>query len=145
MEHSVKVIFVKTMLRLGKERPEIRVVADQIGSPTWAKDIAMAIAPIRFPNHLEITGTYHYTNSGVASWYDFAVAIFEEAEQLGFPLTIPKIIPITTPEYPTPAYRPSYSVLACGKISPVLGIILLHWRTSLRQMLQELLLNSQTT
>jgi len=136
--------FVKTMLRLGKERSEIRVVADQIGSPTWAKDIALAIAQIIPQINLEITGTYHYTNSGIASWYDFAVAIFEEAEQLGFPLTIPKIIPITTPEYPTPAYRPSYSVLACGKISQVLGNHPPHWRTSLRYMLQEWLLNSQT-
>ena len=131
--------FVKTMLRLGAEKEEIRVVADQIGSPTWAKDIASAIASL-IENRItsKITGIYHYTNSGVASWYDFAVAIFEEAQQLGFPLKIQRVVPITTPEYPTPACRPAYSVLACEKISAVLGTYPPHWRQRLRKMLKEL-------
>ncbi|MBD2683020.1 MULTISPECIES: dTDP-4-dehydrorhamnose reductase [Nostoc] len=129
--------FVKTMLRLGGQRPELRIVADQIGSPTWAKDIATVIAEI-IPNlSLDIAGTYHYTNSGVASWYDFAIAIFEEAQQLGFPLKVENIIPITTPEYPTPARRPPYSVLACGKISALLGTHPPHWRQRLCQMLKD--------
>ncbi|MDZ8108416.1 MAG: dTDP-4-dehydrorhamnose reductase [Nostoc sp. DedQUE12a] len=129
--------FVKTMLRLGVQRPELRIVADQIGSPTWAKDIATVIAEI-IPNlSLDIAGTYHYTNSGVASWYDFAIAIFEEAQQLGFPLKVENIVPITTPEYPTPARRPPYSVLACGKISTLLGKYPPHWRQRLRQMLKD--------
>ena len=127
--------FVKTMLRLGKDREEIRVVADQIGSPTWTGDLAGAISQITSGIRPEIFGTYHYTNSGVASWYDFAVAIFEEAKQLKFPLKVQRVIPITTPEYPTPAKRPAYSVLSSTKISAVLGTHPPHWREGLRQML----------
>ncbi len=135
--------FVKTMLRLGAEREEIRVVADQIGSPTWAKDIADAIARILPQIAPEIAGIYHYTNSGVASWYDFAVTIFEEARQVGFPLKVQRIIPITTAEYPTPARRPSYSVLSCAKISTVSENYPPHWRQALRQMLKEWLVVSR--
>ncbi len=127
--------FVKTMLRLGIQKSELRVVADQIGSPTWAKDIALTIAEL-IPQNLQ-SGTYHYINSGVASWYDFAVAIFEEAKLLGFPLKIERVIPITTSEYPTAATRPSYSVLSCTKISSLMASHPPHWRQSLRQMLQE--------
>ncbi len=132
--------FVKTMLRLGAQKPELRVVADQIGSPTRAKDIAQTIATL-ITKTLQTNGTYHYTNSGVASWYDFAIAIFEEAKQLGFPLKIERVIPITTKEYPTPATRPSYSVLNCAKISAVMEPHPPHWRQSLREMLQELQVN----
>jgi dTDP-4-dehydrorhamnose reductase len=139
-----KVNFVKTMLRLFAEREEVRVVADQVGSPTWAADLAQAIATLvsqssqdpaqpNFP-----TGTYHYTNSGVASWYDFAVAICEEAKPLGFPLKVQRIVPIATADYPTPAQRPAYSVLSGKKISAVLGSHPPHWRQALRQMLLEL-------
>jgi dTDP-4-dehydrorhamnose reductase len=104
------------MLKLGSEREEIRVVADQIGSPTWTGDIANAIADLLgLLKHPEIGGTYHYTNSGVASWYDFAVAIFEEAQNLGFPLKVERVIPIATADYPTPAQRPAYSVLSVRK------------------------------
>ncbi|MEH2437887.1 MAG: dTDP-4-dehydrorhamnose reductase [Nostoc sp.] len=130
--------FVKTMLRLGAERQEIRVVADQIGSPTWAQDIATVIAQTIPQLTPEISGSYHYTNSGIASWYDFAVAIFEEAQQLGFPLKVERIVPITTAEYPTPALRPAYSVLACEKISAILETHPPHWRQRLRQMLTDL-------
>ena len=128
--------FVKTMLRLGAEREEIRVVADQIGSPTWTGDIASAIAEL-IPQLKHSDGTYHYTNSGVASWYDFAVAIFEEADSLGFPLKVKRVVPITTADYPTPAQRPAYSVLSCAKISAVLELAP-HWRQALRKMLAEL-------
>ncbi len=128
--------FVKTMLRLGAQKSEIKVVADQIGSPTWASDIAQIIATL-VAKTPQKSGTYHYTNSGVASWYDFAVAIFEEAKQLGFPLKIERVIPITTQQYPTPATRPSYSVLNCGKISTLIESYSPHWRQSLREMLQE--------
>jgi len=127
--------FVKTMLRLGKEREEIRVVADQIGSPTWTGDLAAATAHIMPAIGLEDFGTYHYTNSGVCSWYDFAIAIFEEAEKLGFPLKVQRVIPITTVEYPTPAKRPAFSVLSTVKISALLGTYPPHWRQGLRQML----------
>jgi len=130
--------FVKTMLRLGKDRPEIRVVADQIGSPTYTLDLANAITQLITLFQPEIAGIYSYTNSGVASWYDFAVAIFEEANLLGWDLQIQRVIPITTPEYPTPATRPAYSVLAGEKISKVLGTFAPHWRLGLKKMLTEL-------
>ncbi|XGV97024.1 MAG: dTDP-4-dehydrorhamnose reductase [Leptolyngbya sp. BL-A-14] len=130
--------FVKTMLRLGADREELRVVTDQIGAPTWSKDLAIAIAHLAPQLTAETAGTYHYTNSGVCSWYDFAVAIFEEAEQLGFPLKIQRVVPITTPEYPTPAKRPAYSVLSLKKVSTLLGTHPPYWRTSLRKMLAEL-------
>jgi dTDP-4-dehydrorhamnose reductase len=135
--------FAKTMLRLGAERDEVRVVADQIGSPTGAADIAGAIATLatHFLNPQEKvvpSGIYHFTNSGVASWYDFAVAIFEEAKALGVGLKCDRVIPITTQDYPTPATRPAYSVLSCQKISTVLNAYPIHWRQALRQMLTEL-------
>jgi dTDP-4-dehydrorhamnose reductase len=136
--------FVKTMLRLGQEREEIRVVADQIGTPTWSADIASTIcrlvaqsqtSPDSFLSRPEI---YHFTNSGTASWYDFAVAIFEEAAHLGYALAVKRVIPITTAHYPTPAQRPSYSVLSNQKINQLLGSPSQHWRQALRKMLQEL-------
>lgn len=130
--------FVKTMLRLGTQRPELRVVADQIGSPTWAKDIAKAIAQIIPKLSSEIVGIYNYTNSGVASWYDFAVTLVEEAQQLGYNLNVQRTVPISTAEYPTPAHRPSYSVLSTAKIAKVLETHPPHWRLSLKQMLTEL-------
>ncbi|WP_017324475.1 dTDP-4-dehydrorhamnose reductase [Synechococcus sp. PCC 7336] len=132
--------FVKTMLRLGQSREELRVVADQVGSPTWAKDIAEAIAACLPKLGPDTYGTYHYTNSGVASWYDLAVAIFEEARAIDHgPLQIRRVEPIATADYPTPARRPSYSVLATAKIARLLGQAPPHWRASLRQMLQEYL------
>ncbi|MEG3897435.1 MULTISPECIES: dTDP-4-dehydrorhamnose reductase [unclassified Microcoleus] len=127
--------FVKTMLRLGKEREEIRVVTDQIGSPTWTGDLGAATSQIIPLLEPETFGTYQYTNSGVCSWYDFAIAIFEEAEKLGFPLKVQRVIPITTAEYPTPAKRPAFSVLSTVKISALLGKYPPHWRQGLRQML----------
>lgn len=128
--------FVKTMLRLGTEREEIKVVSDQIGSPTWTGDLSQAISLLIPQLSPDITGIYHYTNSGVASWYDFAVAIFEEAKQLNFPLKVQQVIPITTADYPTPAKRPAYSVLSCGKITKILGKFPPHWRESLKLMLK---------
>jgi dTDP-4-dehydrorhamnose reductase len=132
--------FVKTMLRLGEMRQEIQVVADQIGAPTWARSLAEAIASLIQTLDTESvapTGIYHFTNSGVASWYDFATAIFEEAKALNLPLTIERILPVTSASYPTPARRPHYSVLSCQKILPFLPQPPLHWRVALRQMLAE--------
>ncbi|MDJ0689946.1 MAG: dTDP-4-dehydrorhamnose reductase [Xenococcaceae cyanobacterium MO_188.B32] len=126
--------FVKTMLRLGAEREQLRIVADQIGSPTWSYDIATTITQLVSKS---VTGTYNFSSSGVASWYDFAVAIFSEAKQLDFPLKIKQIIPITTAEYPTPAQRPAYSVLSKVKITQTLGNYPPHWQKSLKQMLSE--------
>jgi dTDP-4-dehydrorhamnose reductase len=131
--------FVKTMLRLGATRDELRVVMDQIGCPTWTGDLARAIAQL-IP-HLcsdtdnSISGILHYTNSGAISWYDFAVAIFEEAAALQHSLAIERVIPITTAEYPTPAQRPAYSVLSGRKVADILGRPAPHWRSSLRKML----------
>ncbi|HIK29154.1 MAG: dTDP-4-dehydrorhamnose reductase [Oscillatoriaceae bacterium SKW80] len=130
--------FVKTMLRLGSEREEVRVVTDQVGSPTWTGDLAAALAQLIANISPKLEGTYHYTNSGVASWYDFAVAVFEEAQLLGFPLKVKRVVPITTAQYPTPARRPAYSVLSCAKITAALGTYPPHWRQALRKMLQEL-------
>lgn len=130
--------FVKTMLRLGADREEVRVVMDQVGSPTWAKDLATAIAQMIPRLTSETKGIYHYTNSGVISWYDFAVAIFEEARSLHFPLKIQRVTPITTADYPTPARRPPYSVLSPVKTAGLLGAHSPYWRDSLRQMLVEL-------
>lgn len=132
--------FVKTMLRLGKERSQLSIVADQVGSPTWAKDIAEAITELSAgllsaPN--SYAGTYHFTNSGTASWYDFAVAIFEEAKALGMLLAIDTVNPITTAEYPTPAQRPPYSVLSGQKTAEALGHEAPPWRESLKRMLQQ--------
>ena len=127
--------FVKTMLRLGKERETISVVCDQIGSPTWARDIAGSILLLL---QSEATGIYHFTNSGLASWYDFAVAIFEEARKLDFPLMVEQVLPIPTSAYPTAAQRPAYSVLANHKITDVAQRISPYWRHSLREMLKQL-------
>jgi len=132
--------FVKTMLRLGKDREELKVVADQVGSPSWSYDIALAITQLvaKSLNESEVQGTYHYTNSGICSWYDFAVAIFAEAKQLGYPLQIARVLPITTADYPTPTQRPAYSVLSKVKITDTLGIYPPHWRESLVKMLAQL-------
>ena len=138
--------FLKTMLRLGKERETISVVSDQVGSPTWAKDIAEAIADlvkqVQAADNSDASdrfGTYHFTNSGVASWYDFAIAIFEEAEALGQPLKLKAVKPIATADYPTPAQRPHYSVLNCQKIAAALKQDPPYWRNSLKNMLKEYL------
>lgn len=137
-----KTNFVKTMLRLGQEREVLKVVYDQVGSPTWARDLAIAISqfiPLLTPDQIsEIAGIYHYTNSGVCSWYDFALGIFAEAQTRGFPLQVKEVIPITTAEYPTPAHRPGYSVLSSSKIRHLLGSYPPHWRESLGKMLDEL-------
>lgn len=132
--------FVKTMLRLGAEREELGVVVDQVGSPTWTKDLANATTELvqRSQTSDHVLGLYHYANSGVISWYDFAIAIFEEARTIGFPVAIQRIMPITTAEYPLPAQRPAYSSLSNRRIADTLGTTPPHWRTSLRAMLAEL-------
>lgn len=127
--------FVRTILRVAGEREELRVVDDQIGTPSWTRDIAEAmLALIR----AEAAGVYHFTNEGVASWYDFALAVVELGTELGFSLRARAIRPIPTTEYPTPARRPAYSVLSKTKIRPLLPAPIPHWRRSLRAMLEEL-------
>ncbi len=128
--------FVKTMKRLGSERPALSVVDDQIGTPTYARDLAEVLITfvekdIADAAH-KLTGVYHFSNEGVCSWYDFALAIFEE-EKLDCNLK-----PIPSIEYPTPAARPSFSVLNKKKVKTDLGIKIPHWRVALRQCLNEI-------
>lgn len=122
--------FVKNMLALVQTKDELRVIADQIGTPTYARDLANVI--IRFIRYNRDFGTYHYSNEGVASWYDFTSAIFEYAY-----IQTP-VIPILSKDYPTPARRPHYSVLDKSKIKSALDLEIPHWRTSLKACLKEL-------
>ena len=109
--------FVKTMLRLGKERDEINVVSDQIGSPTYATDLAKVILKIiDYQDKKQSTEIYHYSNEGEISWYEFAKEIFKIAE------VNCKVNPITTQQYPTPAKRPKNALMSCDKIVRELGI-----------------------
>jgi len=128
--------FVKTMLKLMAERDELGVISDQIGSPTWAKSLANAL----WSATLKRThGIHHWTGGGVASWYDFAVAIGEEGVAAGLlDKTIP-IKPLRTDQYPTPAARPHYSVLDISHTSDALNLPITHWRQDLRAMLKELI------
>jgi dTDP-4-dehydrorhamnose reductase len=126
--------FVHTMVRMMREKAQVRVVADQIGSPTWVPGLARALWAMAAR---DARGIYHYTDSGVASWYDFAVAIQEEALAIGLlDRTVP-IIPITTADFPTPARRPPYSVLDKTRTWALLGEAAPHWRAQLRVMLNE--------
>ena len=127
--------FVRTMLRVMAERPEVKVVVDQIGTPTYAPGLAQTLWALASKNCI---GTYHYTDSGVASWYDFAVAIQEEALSLGLLNGAVPIIPISTSDYPTPAARPAFSVLDKSKTWAALGGPAPHWRTQLRIMLESI-------
>jgi dTDP-4-dehydrorhamnose reductase len=126
--------FVKTMLRLMGERDSLGVVCDQIGTPTWARGLAMACWHAAA---LGMTGIHHWTDAGVASWYDFAVAIQEEALALGLLTRAIPVYPIDTKAYPTPAPRPASSVLDKTKTWQGFGQTADHWRVSLRGMLQE--------
>lgn len=126
--------FVRTMLRLMRERETLSVVADQIGSPTWATGLAQTLWGLAVR---DVPGTYHHRDSGVASWYDFAVAIAEEAHALGLIARIPTIIPIATADYPTPAQRPPFSVLDVNATRAALGDGHVHWRANLKTMLEE--------
>lgn len=115
--------FVKTMLRLGKERDELSVVADQHGCPTSASSIAKVLWQLAEKYKTERTipwGIYHFSNSPACTWYEFACEIFEQAVKAGVLERKPEVQPITTAEYPTPAKRPAWSVLDCGKIEEVL-------------------------
>jgi dTDP-4-dehydrorhamnose reductase len=130
--------FVKTMLRFAAERPVLRVVSDQQGCPTPAADIAAALTVIA--RHIERGevkwGTYHFAGDNPTSWYSFAEAIFDlAAPQIA---TRPKVEPITTDQYPTPAQRPMNSVLDCSKIHDTFGIFAPSWRESLAEVIREI-------
>lgn len=124
--------FLNTMLRLMSQGREVRVVADQIGAPTSASCLARALWGLA---RREASGLRHYTNAGAASWYDFAVAIAEEANLAGLLRERVSVTPITTSEYPTPAVRPSFSLLDCTAAWEDLGEPASHWRAALRDVI----------
>ena len=130
--------FVKTMLRLGRERDSLGIVADQYGAPTAATDIAAALITVvrrHTPEQLaERAGIYHYCGSPYASWFEFAETIFAEAAAQGVLAKIPAVKPIGTADYPTPAKRPADSRLDCGKIRAVFGIALCDWHSALSDL-----------
>ncbi|MFM7546263.1 MAG: dTDP-4-dehydrorhamnose reductase [Synechococcales cyanobacterium] len=131
--------FIKTMLRLGTEQDLIKVVVDQIGSPTWSYDIATVIYDLIPLMLAGATGIYHCTSTGVASWFDVAMTIFDEAQSMGLLHHPPQILPIPTASYPRPAPRPAYSVLSTTKLSQLLQRPLPYWRHSVRKMVNQLL------
>lgn len=128
--------FVLTMLRLMRERDQVRVVSDQIGAPTWARGLAGIIWDLIGASAPQ--GIYHWTDSGVASWYDFAVAIQEEALARGILSRPAAIVPIATADYPTRARRPAFSVLDTAAARALSTTPAVHWRVNLRNMLDEL-------
>ena len=126
--------FVKTMLRLGNEREQLSVVFDQIGSPTYAGDLAAAIFAVLVQAEADafVPGIYHYSNEGVCSWYDFAVKIME----LG---NAPcRVLPIESKDYPAKAARPHFSVLNKAKIKTIYKISISHWEASLRECMKRI-------
>ncbi len=135
--------FVRTMLRLGRERRELGIVDDQHGGPTAARDIAsacLAIADRLVEGFGDGYGTFHYSGAPATTWCGFARAVFEAAEPHG--ITPPEIKPITTADYPTPAARPANSVLDCGRIETVWGISQPNWRPALADAVADLLAES---
>jgi len=128
--------FVKTMLRLMSEREELSVVADQVGTPTWAWGLAAALW--QFARRPDLRGIYHWTDAGVCSWYDFAQAIAEEGVRIGLLQRAPAIHPIPGTSYPTPAARPAFSVLDKDDAWRDLDMAGVHWRVQLRAMLDEM-------
>ncbi|UOG75779.1 dTDP-4-dehydrorhamnose reductase [Hymenobacter tibetensis] len=123
--------FVKTMLRFGREREEMRVIWDQAGTPTYAIDLAGCILTI-IESQSQAYGIYHYSNEGLTSWYDFAQAIFELSN------TPVRTVPIRTAEYPTKATRPAYSVMDKTKVKTTFQVAIPHWRDSLKVCLSRL-------
>ena len=123
--------FVKTMIRLGKEKPELGVIFDQIGTPTYARDLARVI--MTAINKGIVPGIYHFSNEGVISWYDFTKAIHRLAG-----ITSCHVRPLHTAEYPTPATRPHYSVLDKTKIKQTYGIEVPYWEESLKECIEKL-------
>lgn len=127
--------FVKTMLRLMNDRDELGVIDDQIGTPTWAAELARVLY---LAIEKDLRGTYHWTDSGVASWYDLAYATYEIARENGWLTKDVTIRPIPTEAYPLPAERPAYSVLDKNALREATGYNGLHWRIALKNMLKDL-------
>lgn len=132
--------FVETMLRHAEEKPLLRVVADQHGCPTFAADLAAAIwriaCQVAMPTR-DVFGTFHFAGQGPTTWFDFATAIFNEAARHG--VAVPRLEPVASLDFPTPARRPAYSVLDCDKIAAVHGIKPPSWRDGLSRCVADLL------
>ncbi|QQK72839.1 dTDP-4-dehydrorhamnose reductase [Pectobacterium versatile] len=128
--------FVKTMLKLAKERDTLSIVADQKGCPTYAGDLAQAIISLLEKN--AESGIYHYCGDKEVTWYEFANIVFKIAKEKGSQLSIKQLNPITTIQYPTPAIRPQYSVLSCKKTN-ALNIILSDWESVLQKIMHRIL------
>ena len=127
--------FVKTMLRVMGERDQVKVVADQMGAPTWTRSLAEVIWAAAAG---KLTGVHHWSDAGVASWYDFAVAIQEKALEIGLLRRRVPVHAIASEDYPTPARRPRYSVLDTSALRDAPGVSPRHWQISLGDMLKEL-------
>ncbi|MGB9122384.1 MAG: dTDP-4-dehydrorhamnose reductase [Candidatus Angelobacter sp.] len=145
--------FLKTILKLAAERPELRIVDDQVGAPTWSRDLADAtrkilekLVPQSFPSKTSIgeslgdrRGIYHMSATGSVSWYGFAAAILEEMGKRGLSEgTLAKLVPVPGSEYPTPAMRPHNSRLCNDKLKNAFGVTLPPWRESLARVMDEL-------
>jgi len=128
--------FVKTMLRLGAEREELGIVADQHGCPTFAGELARGIYAVL--EYDDVWGTYHFCQPEPTTWHGFAEVIFAEAMRQGMHLHTGQVNPITTKEYPTPAKRPANSVMDCTKFRNVFGISITDWHKSLAEVIKEL-------
>jgi dTDP-4-dehydrorhamnose reductase len=126
--------FVQTMLRLMRERGTVRVVSDQVGRPTSANSLARTLWSVAL--RPELIGTFHWSDAGIASWYDFAVAIAEEGGARNLVPNKVQVIPIATEDYPTPARRPRFSVLDTRSTAAALALDPAHWRTELRRVLE---------
>ncbi|MFN7136750.1 MAG: dTDP-4-dehydrorhamnose reductase [Thermomonas sp.] len=129
--------FLRTMLQLAAEREELRVVADQVGAPTPAAWIAEATGQL-LRHGVPASGTWHLAAAGETSWHGFAQAIMDEALAAGLLARRPRVLPIATVEYPTPARRPAYSVLDTARLRAEFGIVLPAWRDGLRATVREL-------
>lgn len=131
--------FVETMLRLAAEREELRVVADQVGTPTYTGDLAAAIFALvaLAATPAALFGIYNFSNLGECSWHGFAAAIVELARGAGLPLEVQRVVPIRTDDYPLPARRPAYSVFSKEKYLAATAAKVPHWRESLQTYLRE--------
>lgn len=129
--------FVETILRLAAEKDELRVVSDQIGSPTFTEDLARAIFQLIGKGDKSLPfGVYHFSNQGACSWFKFARAILFEASSLEIPIRAQQVIPITTDQYPMPARRPAYSVLSSEKFWRVTGLKVPSWQDGLHRYMK---------
>lgn len=130
--------FLKTMLRLGSDHDELNIVGDQIGCPTYAQDLAKVIVTMlpSFSSKISTSEIFHYCGNDACSWYEFAQAIFSEAESFGLK-TPSHINSVDSTKYPTRAMRPAYSVLACSKIENTFGITPSYWRDGIKSVLEK--------